>query len=230
MSSLTLSNSAFVPGRCPALSTNVNSCILSFNPGSAWPVVPACCVSPWFEALGRGPDRIPARGWVSGHSFGPSPGSRILSGLPLLGPASFHDASWRLAHPAFHASRRKTFAPVVPDRSSRKGHLARLVGTDRFELSTSRLSVVRSNQLSYAPALVARNLALRLNGRDSLGGGLNCLQQTHPLFFLRKEVIQPQIPLRLPCYDFTPVADLTVVGCLLCRLAHRLQVKPTPMV
>ena len=23
--------------------------------------------------------------------------------------------------------------------------------------------------------------------------------------FLRKEVIQPQVPLRLPCYDFTPV-------------------------
>src|SRR5258708_761299 len=31
----------------------------------------------------------------------------------------------------------------------------------------------------------------------------------------RKEVIQPQVPLRLPCYDFTPVADPTVVGCLL---------------
>ena len=31
---------------------------------------------------------------------------------------------------------------------------------------------------------------------------------------LRKEVIQPQVPLRLPCYDFTPVADLTVAGCL----------------
>ena len=29
--------------------------------------------------------------------------------------------------------------------------------------------------------------------------------------FLRKEVIQPQVPLRLPCYDFTPVADRTVV-------------------
>ena len=33
--------------------------------------------------------------------------------------------------------------------------------------------------------------------------------------FLRKEVIQPQVPLRLPCYDFTPVADPTVVTCLL---------------
>jgi hypothetical protein len=36
-----------------------------------------------------------------------------------------------------------------------------------------------------------------------------------PRRFLRKEVIQPQVPLRLPCYDFTPVADLTVAGCLL---------------
>ena len=31
----------------------------------------------------------------------------------------------------------------------------------------------------------------------------------------RKEVIQPQVPLRLPCYDFTPVTEPTVVGCLL---------------
>ena len=35
------------------------------------------------------------------------------------------------------------------------------------------------------------------------------------LNILRKEVIQPQVPLRLPCYDFTPVTDLTVVGCFL---------------
>ena len=31
----------------------------------------------------------------------------------------------------------------------------------------------------------------------------------------RKEVIQPQVPLRLPCYDFTPVMNHTVVGALL---------------
>jgi hypothetical protein len=36
---------------------------------------------------------------------------------------------------------------------------------------------------------------------------------------LRKEVIQPQVPLRLPCYDFTPVAKPTVVACLSCELA-----------
>jgi hypothetical protein len=37
----------------------------------------------------------------------------------------------------------------------------------------------------------------------------------HPMLFLRKEVIQPQVPLLLPCYDFTPVANPTVVGCFL---------------
>ena len=47
---------------------------------------------------------------------------------------------------------------------------------------------------------------------------------------LRKEVIQPQVPLRLPCYDFTPVADPTVVGFPPCGLEHCLRVKPTPMV
>ena len=26
-----------------------------------------------------------------------------------------------------------------------------------------------------------------------------------PTHFLRKEVIQPHLPIRLPCYDFTPV-------------------------
>ena len=30
---------------------------------------------------------------------------------------------------------------------------------------------------------------------------------TIPTFFLRKEVIQPHLPIRLPCYDFTPVID-----------------------
>jgi len=28
-------------------------------------------------------------------------------------------------------------------------------------------------------------------------------------------VIQPQVPLRLPCYDFTPVTDHSLSGCLL---------------
>ena len=33
-------------------------------------------------------------------------------------------------------------------------------------------------------------------------------------FSLRKEVIQPQVLLRLPCYDFTPIMNYTLGGCL----------------
>ena len=32
---------------------------------------------------------------------------------------------------------------------------------------------------------------------------------------LRKEVIQPHLPIRLPCYDFTPVIGFTFDGSLL---------------
>ena len=31
---------------------------------------------------------------------------------------------------------------------------------------------------------------------------------------LRKEVIQPQVPLRLPCYDFTPITGRTLGTCI----------------
>ncbi len=33
-------------------------------------------------------------------------------------------------------------------------------------------------------------------------------------WLLRKEVIQPHLPVRLPCYDFTPIADPTFDGSL----------------
>ena len=42
----------------------------------------------------------------------------------------------------------------------------------------------------------------------------------------RKEVIQPHLPVRLPCYDFVPITSPTFDGCLPCGLAHRLRVLP----
>jgi hypothetical protein len=44
---------------------------------------------------------------------------------------------------------------------------------------------------------------------------------------LRKEVIQPQVLLRLPCYDFTPIADHTFDGYFPEGLVRRLLVQPT---
>jgi len=155
-----------------------------------------------------------------------------------------------------------------------------MVGLGRLELPTSRLSGVRSNQLSYRPDCCLKIIdvmrraephpkALLWNGPCGSAGreawtaatrqeasfltsshsspkrrwfpkkpcvpSVQCAVTTprgHPtsVNILRKEVIQPQVPLRLPCYDFTPVADLTVVGCLPFGSAHLLRVKPTPMV
>ena len=45
--------------------------------------------------------------------------------------------------------------------------------------------------------------------------------------FLRKEVIQPHLPVRLPCYDFTPIANPTFDGSFPKGLGHRLRVLPT---
>ena len=44
---------------------------------------------------------------------------------------------------------------------------------------------------------------------------------------LRKEVIQPHLPVRLPCYDFVPIASPTFDGSLPKGLGHRLRVLPT---
>ena len=63
----------------------------------------------------------------------------------------------------------------------------------------------RRRRLSRQTGLTGR---LFLEGRKDQGRALKSNFDRS-----RKEVIQPQVPLRLPCYDFTPVADPTVAGC-----------------
>jgi hypothetical protein len=55
--------------------------------------------------------------------------------------------------------------------------------------------------------------------------------QGYPRFevqvILRKEVIQPQVLLRLPCYDLVPIIELTFGAFRPCGLDQRLRVLPT---
>ena len=44
---------------------------------------------------------------------------------------------------------------------------------------------------------------------------------------LRKEVIQPHLPVRLPCYDFVPITSPTFDSSFPCGLGHWLRVLPT---
>ena len=81
-----------------------------------------------------------------------------------------------------------------------------MVGLGRFELPTSPLSGVRSNQLSYRPITGSRySIVFVQRIKQFVWELISWLMSSI------KEVIQPQVPLRLPCYDFTPVMNHTVV-------------------
>ena len=95
----------------------------------------------------------------------------------------------------------------------------KMVGLGGFEPPTSPLSGVRSNQLSYRPG-VGKVSTLGQQGIQNLAipglvDQVICVS-THASMrrILFKEVIQPQVPLRLPCYDFTPVMNHKVVTVL----------------
>ena len=77
---------------------------------------------------------------------------------------------------------------------------------------------VLADPVSRTPAPSKAHLPVgrrELHPRPSVFGRLPESVSAFMAGVLRKEVIQPQVPLRLPCYDFTPVADLTVDGCIL---------------
>ena len=98
-----------------------------------------------------------------------------------------------------------------------------MVGLVGIEPTTSRLSGVRSSHLSYRPELgsiVFKEHASILQNRIVEGLFLFGLKHFHH----RKEVIQPQVLLRLPCYDFTPITNDTVGAYPPCGLAQRLLV------
>ena len=111
-----------------------------------------------------------------------------------------------------------------------------LVGLSRFELLTPRLSSVCSNQLSYRPLSRHRtDPAGSLKTRQNVTSmkpvcvtyqiDLEIVSDRNPKRS-RKEVIQPQVLLQLPCYDFTPITDHTLGASLPCGLVWRLLVQP----
>ena len=57
--------------------------------------------------------------------------------------------------------------------------------------------------------------ALSSSSQLSLRSTWNELSEFSLSSLPRKEVIQPHLPIRLPCYDFTPVIGLTFDGWLL---------------
>ena len=102
----------------------------------------------------------------------------------------------------------------------------KMVGAHGLGPWTSSLSETRSNQLSYAPPLrlprPPGNGTVQCGGL-AVGEGRPARAEKRPRLLLPKEVIQPQVPLRLPCYDFIPVVDADLDA------SRRLRPVPTPM-
>ena len=91
-----------------------------------------------------------------------------------------------------------------------------LVGLSGLEPLTSRLSGVRSNQLSYRPFCFSLRAApSKLNINQRMCVDLKSTRYLTISCLHRKEVIQPHLPIRLPCYYLTPVMNPTVVSALL---------------
>ncbi len=80
------------------------------------------------------------------------------------------------------------------------------VGLCGFEPQTSRLSGVRSNQLSYRPNVKTfkseNKIVCKIKTKSK--------NPYYKINLFRKEVIQPHLPVRLPCYDLAPVIGFTL--------------------
>ena len=89
------------------------------------------------------------------------------------------------------------------------------MGLVGLEPTTPALSRRCSNQLSYRPkpAVADRPKLWAYAVGDNLPTTDKC-ERFNLIAVSRKEVIQPHLPIRLPCYDFTPVMNTTVVSVL----------------
>ena len=85
-----------------------------------------------------------------------------------------------------------------------------------FEPLTLGLQSRCSSQLSYAPSTNKRK---ERNAESIFVGSFTLRKtsfvfasgcETFGAFLFRKEVIQPHLPVRLPCYDFTPLTRRTL--------------------
>ena len=90
-----------------------------------------------------------------------------------------------------------------------------MVGLVGLEPTTPALSRRCSNQLSYRPDGECNRSRLQPIGQLSSLQPISVGVQRVECVFSRKEVIQPHLPIRLPCYDFTPVTNPAVVSALL---------------
>ena len=172
-----------------------------------------------------------------------SPDQRMFSSSPKL-IAAFHVFHLHLTprHPPFALSSLAT----IPQISLNTLMRTYLTSWDKSQFikwssfrsgSTTKLTALYFNQsllLTTAQLIFtttncqrtlkdpATNFTVLISQNRSVK--IKYLSDCTTLSFLWKEVIQPLIPQRLPCYDFTPIINHTLGACLPCGLAQRRRV------
>jgi hypothetical protein len=183
------------------------------------------CSHPGGAAGIRTPDLRRARAALSRLSYGPPSASRRAShpsgvGAPGLEPGTSALSGPRSNHLSYAPMRHliTTTVPVAlcPRRSARK--------PSKPPESRRTAPVSSPSPLAPLPApqpLTGEEPEARCPDRDGSPETsltrLDTLQHSRgrPERQLpRKEVIQPQLPLRLPCYDFVPITSPALDGCL----------------
>ena len=120
---------------------------------------------------------------------------------------------------------------LVPGSCAMCGGLNLELGTENRELAKRRWRLAdgfRSRRDATDQTVCWLRFARTLAGpaRDgSLRPGSPGIASRDVSVLLRKEVIQPQVPLRLPCYDFIPITTHTLGGSVPCGFGHRLRVQ-----
>src|SRR5579875_2366866 len=95
--------------------------------------------------------------------------------------------------------------------------------TAKWKAPRTRVLLCPQPSLSAPPCASSFPGSAQTNPGSTWDGLSGALRDSLP----RKEVIQPHLPVRLPCYDFTPITDPTLDACPPTGLAQRLQVLPT---
>ena len=99
--------------------------------------------------------------------------------------------------------------------------------TSRYRVPSRQGGRTNGRELTREPNNQCSTSELATSGTDARTTALDETPRGPRQLLLRKEVIQPHLPVRLPCYDFVPIASPTFDGSLPKGLGHRLRVLPT---
>ena len=219
------------------------------KPGTVWAIPRSLAathgVSVDFLSYGYLDVSVPRVGFPFGMTWSPMPGfpirtspvHRVLARSPRLFAGSYVLHRLLLPRHPPHALSSLNFTDFVRSSNSRREAFPSAAnrirgGTPRECPSEDELpSTWHLPDLVYAMSKEQKARSLKFEQKRMYRRRLpGCRAYRSRTKRLLKEVIQPQVPLRLPCYDFTPVANLAVDAPLHKWLGSRLRARSTPVV